>query len=71
MEEYRCMLKTIILYKDEYLAEAYVEYHFFFSCKLYNDLRSSLFDYLRQDVPDFDTLDLNKKNDIFDATQCD
>ena len=37
------------------------EYHFFFSCNLYNDLRSSLFDYLRQDVPDFDTLDLNDK----------
>ena len=35
------------------------EYHFFFSCNLNNDLRSSLFDYLRQDVPDFDTLDLN------------
>ena len=35
------------------------EYHFFVSCNLYNDLRSSLFDYLRQDVPDFDTLDLN------------
>ena len=28
----------------------------FFSCNLYKDLRSSLFDYLRQDVPDFDTL---------------
>ena len=37
------------------------EYHLFFSCNLYNDLRSSLFDYLRQDVPDFDTLDLNDK----------
>ena len=37
------------------------EYHFFFSCNLYNDLRSSLFDYLRQGVPDFDTLDLNNK----------
>ena len=37
------------------------EYHFFFSCHLCNDLRSSLFDYLRQDVPDFDTLDLNDK----------
>ena len=37
------------------------EYQFFFSCNLYNDLRSSLFDYLRQDVPDFDTLDLNDK----------
>ena len=35
------------------------EYHFFFSCNLYNDLRSSLFDYLRQDVTDFDTLHLN------------
>ena len=37
------------------------EYHFFFSCNLYNDLRSLLFDYLRQDVPNFDTLDLNDK----------
>ena len=37
------------------------EYHFFFSSNLYNDLRSSLFDYLRQDVPDFDMLDLDYK----------
>ena len=41
------------------------EYHFFFSCNLYNDLRSSLFDYLQQDVPDFDTF-----NDKFDVMQC-
>ena len=33
------------------------EYYFFFSYNLYNDLRSPLFDYLRQE----DTLDLNDK----------
>ena len=37
------------------------EYNFFFSCDMFNDLRSSLYDYLRQDVPDFDMLDLNNK----------
>ena len=37
------------------------EYHFFFSSNLYNDLRSSLFNYPRQDVSQFDTLDLNDK----------
>ena len=35
--------------------------HFLFSYNLYNDLRSSLCDYLRLDVPDFDTLDPNDK----------
>ena len=48
----------LCLFSDDNVED---EYHFFFSCNLYNDLRSSLFDYLQQDVPDFDTLDLNDK----------
>ena len=49
----------LCVYCDDNVVED--EYYFFFSFNLYNDLRSSLFDYLRQDVPDFDTLDLNDK----------
>ena len=47
----------LCLFCDDNVVED--ENNSFFSSDLYNDLRSSLYDYMRQDVPNFNTLDLN------------